>query len=228
MYMKKNPKDPGLDKLYKKMEKMSAEELSLLVIELLYINAKFLFDEKKYEDVIRVANVVLKKDHAVMGILAIKFRACKKLKKINLAKRILIKMSIIDRDADVIDPRFDWPSIRTSFYEESLPFLEQIIKKNLKDPIPIETKGRIFAALKRYDDMLTFIDWIYKTEPWNHTIPIFKEHFLYLLGRRDNPIDDINMIIKKTGTKNKKVLAYRDKTVEEIIEMEKSGRVYLE
>ncbi len=210
------------------MGKMSAEELSCLITEVLYIKAKFLFEAKNYEEVIRVANEALKKDPEALGVLAIKFRASKKLKKIHLAKRILITMSKIDRDRTSIDPRFDWPSTRTSFYEEALPFLEPIIKKNLKNPVPIETKGRILGILGKHDELLDLMEWAYTIEPRNHSAPIFREYFLYSIGRRDNPVDDINMIIKKTGTKNKKVLAFRDKTVQEIMEMEKNGRAYLE
>ncbi len=226
--MKKIVKDPKLEKLYKKMGKMSAEELSCLITEVLYIKAKFLFEAKNYEEVIRVANEALKKDPEALGVLAIKFRASKKLKKVQLAKRILIVMTKIDRDRTSIDPRFDWPTTRTSFYEEALPFLEPIIRKNLKDSVPIETKGRIFGLLKRYDDTIALIEWAYTIEPRNHTSPIFKEYILYRLGRRDNPIPDINNIIKETKTKNKKVLAYRDERVKEILEMEKNGRVYFE
>ena len=222
--MKKIVKDSRIDK---KVKKISAEELKRLMLNILYFDAVSLFDEKKYEGVIRVANEALKKDPEAMGFLAIKFRACKKLKKVQLAKRVLITMTKIDRDRAFIDPRFDWLSTRTSFYEEALPFIDSIIKKNVKDSVPIETKGRILALLKRYEDVIALIEWAYMIEPWNHTAPIFKEYILYRLGRRDNPIDDINMIIKKTGTKNKKVLAYRDNIVEEITEMEKNGRVYL-
>lgn len=188
----------------------------------LYLKADTLFNEKKYEGVIRVVNKVLKKDPEAMGFLALKFKACRKLKKIHLAKRILTTMTKIDRDADVIDSRFEWPSTRKVFYEEALPFLEPIIKRNLKNPVPIETKGRILGILNRHDDLLALIKWVYKIEPRNHSALIFREYFLYLIGRRDSPIDDINGIIKRTRTKNKKILKYRDKVVKDIKQKEKS------
>lgn len=223
--MKKITKDPVVDEIVEKMKKMSVDELNILIPDILYLKAKFLFDEKKYDGVIRIANEALKKDPEAIGFLALKFKACRKLKKVHLAKRILIKMTKIDRDSvGVIDQRFDWPSTRTSFYEESLPFIDSIITKNVKDSVPIETKGRILALLKRYEDVIALIEWVYTIEPWNHTAPIFKEYVLYRfgIGRRDNPISDINKIIKETKTKNKKVLAYRDMIVKEILEMEKS------
>lgn len=226
--MKKIVKDPVVDRIVKKIGELPPERRDALLSEFLYIKANRLLEKKKYADVIKTASVFLKKNPTAMGFLALKFKACKKLKKTNFAKRILIKMSKIDVDSiGIIDQRFNWPYTRTTFYEEALPFLEPIIKKNLKDPVPIETKGRILVLLKRYDDTIALIEWAYTIEPRNHTAPIFKEYVLYRLGRRENPIPDIDKIIKNTKTKNKKVLAYRDAIVKEILEMEKSGRVYL-
>jgi tetratricopeptide (TPR) repeat protein len=221
--MKKIKKDNDAGEFVEKRKKLSPEDAKVVTLTLLYLKADRLFDEKKYDEVIQVVNEALKIDAEAMGFLALKFRACRKLKKIHLAKRILITMTKIDRDADTPDSRFGWPATQAPFYEEALPFLEPIIKKNLKNPVPIETKGRIFGILGKHDELLTLMEWAYKLEPRNHSAPIFREFYLYLIGRRDNPIDDINAIIKRTGTKNKKVLKYRDIVVEQIMENERSG-----
>lgn len=219
--MKKITTDEQVDEIVEKIRNLPPEKRDEILSEFRYIHAHDLFEKKKYAEVIISVNKLLKSDPTVMGFLALKFRACRKLKKIHLAKRILITMTKIDRDADTPDSRFDWPATQAPFYEEALPFLEPIIKKNLKNPVPIETKGRIFGILGKHDELLTLMEWAYKLEPRNHSAPIFREFYLYLIGRRDNPIDDINAIIKRTGTKNKKILKYRDTVVEQIMEKEK-------
>lgn len=220
--MKKIRTDDQVDEIVEKIRNLPIEKRDEILSEFRYIQIQGLFEKKKYLDVIKTVDKLLKIDSTAMGFLALKFKACRKLKKTHLAKRILITMSKIDRDADTPDSRFGWPAIRKQFYEEALPFLEPIIKNNLKNPIPIETKGRIFGILGKHDELLDLMEWAYKLEPRNHSALIFREYFLYSIGRRDNPIDDINAIIKRTGTKNKKILKYRDTVVEYITEMEKS------
>lgn len=185
-----------------------------------YLKAKILFEEEKYHQAIQIINEALAADPSILSLLMLKTLSFKKLGKTNSAKRVLVKL--IKVDLSTKDTRHDWKLLRKQFYEDSLIFIEPIVHKNLKDPIPIETKGKILGILEKYDELIDYIDWIYTIEPRNHSAPIFKEYVLYTLGKRSDPTADINMIIKKTGTKNKKILAFRDKTVQEIIEMEKS------
>ncbi len=183
-----------------------------------YLKAKVLFEEEKYHQAIQVINKVLAEEPSILSLLMLKTLSFKKLGKINSAKRVLVEL--IKVDLSTKETRYDWKLLRKQFYEDSLIFIEPIVHKNLKDPIPIETKGKLLGILEKYDELVDFIDWTYTIEPRNHSAPIFKEYVLYRLGKRSDPTADIDMIIKKTRTKNKKVLAFRDKTVQEIMEME--------
>ena len=88
--MKKIKKDNDAGAVIEKRKKLSPEDTKVVTLTLLYLKADRLFDEKKYDEVIQVVNEALKIDAEAMGFLALKFRACRKLKKIHLAKRILI------------------------------------------------------------------------------------------------------------------------------------------
>lgn len=206
--MKKITKDPVVDKVAEKMKKMSADELNILILELLYLKAKFLFDEKKYDGVIRIANEALKKDPEAIGFLAIKFRACKKLKKIKSAKRILkelVRMDKIGQRLGHVDNRFDWSINQNEFYDEAVIFLDSLIKGNIKEARLIELKSVIFSIVKKYKEMIELIDWIYTKEPKNHRAIILKEYLLYLMGENENAIANMDKIIKDTKTRSKKV-----------------------
>lgn len=217
--MKKITKDPVVDEVAEKMKKMSADELNILILDLLYLRAKSLFDEKKYDGVIRIANEALKKDPEAKGFLAIKFRACKKLKRIKSAKRILkelVRIDKIDQRLGYADNRFDWSINQNEFYDEAVIFLDSLINGNIKEAKLIELKSVIFSIIKKYPEMIKLIDWIYAKEPKNHRGPILKEYLLYLMGKNENVIANMDKIIKDTKTKSRKVFEFRESLVNAI------------
>ncbi len=201
----------------KKIAQQKTNPLYLLHFDLLHLKATFLLKTKKYTSVIRLVNKVLKNEPEALGFLLLKMVVFKNLGKTNSAKRTLVKIVKIDTRSPTIDPRFNWPSCRTLFYEESLAFIEPIIYKNLKDGVPIETKVKIFNLLERYDDTIDVLDWAYTVEPKNHGLMILKEYILYRLERNDDALSNINRIMKETKTRNKKIIKFRNEIVDEMI-----------